>query len=941
VKLVSLLCFVVACFGQVLASPSEPLPPLDESRWSSAQKNVTTYSHEVPTKLGVLKVEIHLPEDSADQASFVAQILSLDAPKLVAYFDWLPEGAVHFHLDSQQKTANGFARVFPHNHIGLHLMPPLGDEALSVHSQYMRALIVHELIHILHLDQTRGILAGIRAVFGSVGKLGGVVPRWFSEGVATWGETKFTSGGRLHHRLLDQELLRALSKPDFCQTIDCLDNPGRYPYGHLSYWLGARFLNSLEEKQAGSIACLVTANSRRLPFFLDGAFKRCTGSPVSELFQNFRNQYLEEDQKKRDMSALRTMSVPSETPLYQYGLALTQGYLLRAIRQRHRVDLEVTTLASSEQEKLKGVEGRLLSIATPSSFGKKMDRVLIRQSMSQSDGKQFWTSIHLPSKTLTEIKLPHEADYLFEWNEGRYLLWRFHLGRFELASFVKGEAQSVAMLRLDNRETMGSPRLVKWNGEDQMIFSSQWQNEDGQEVYSLKSISPGKKPRLLYLSHDEFKVLDIADDVILLSSRGEFISLGDKSRVLSSAWSDQLVMLRLHGGDSSLAFASFAFGSEKDLLLQLNTGTMGALKPVPANEKNLSMLKGPDNMVAKSYPGLRHFRPYYWALGLGGSEQLTRYDITSSVADPLSRHQLDITASYYQEISEPGGVASYTYAPSSLGMNITAAKSFTVRGARTRADEQMSQSVMMFYQKTQGRFTLIPSLYAHFDDVNDFISSRNQKIYGFNQGLIYTPLFPHSFIGPASLQLSVFHQTTQGFEAFLGERAKLNLNFRSGWEPLDFHFKGSYGRLRKTGLVNGLLFGGGSEALYNLGGYHEFYGLEYGDFFGNQITTLRGQLNLRLMESYRGLGLFPLFLKSTHALLGIDYAKSQVIFLGRDRVAAPDIKSYFAGLRFKTDFSYFIPVDADFIYSQVQNPSGDNQSQLLFLLRGSFNFRSF
>lgn len=940
-KRLCLFFYLVMSFSRVLASSSEPLPPLDEARWSSAQKNVKTYSHQVPTTLGNLHIEIHLADESAHQASFIAQILTLDAPKLIEYFGWLPKGVVHFHLDTEQKTANGFASVFPHNHIGLHLMPPLGDEALSVHSQYMRALVIHELIHILHMDQTRGVLALIRAVFGSVGKLGGVVPRWFSEGIATWGETKFTSGGRLHHRLLDQELMRALADPDFCRTIDCLDNPGRYPYGNLSYWLGSRFLSSLEEKKPGTIACLVTQNSKRLPFFLAGVFKRCTGKTLAQSFEEFRGQYLKRDQKNILEQEIQTLALQSLTPLYQYGTALTQKYFLRAVRKRHRIYLERTTLASGEQQQLVPLKGRLSGLSSPSSFSKKHNRALLRQSMGLSDNHQVWNRLDLETLAMESIKLPHEVDYLFEWDEKRYLLWRFHQGRFELASYTQGQKESVALLRLDSRETMRSPRLVNWNGEIQMIFASQWQNADGVEVYSLKSISPGKKPKMLYMSLDAFEVLDMADDSIALSTATGFLTLGEQAKRIPEQWHQDLVSLRLLGGSSPLAFATFVSGSHKDHFLGLQSGTMGEATPAPINERNLSMLASKTELAARDYPGLRHFKPYYWAVGVGGSEELTRYDVTSSVADPLGRHQFDLMASYYQEISEAGGVASYTYAPSALGMNIQASKSFTVRGAREQADEQTTQGAMLFYQKMIGRFSLIPSLYAHFEDVNDFISSRTQTIYGFNQSLQYAPLFGHSFLGPASLNFSLFHQTTEGFEAFLGERAKLSFNLRSGWEPLEFDVMGSYGRLRKSGLINGILFGGGSAALYNLGGYHEFYGLEYGDFFGNQITTARLQASLRLFESYRGPGLFPLFLKTTHLLAGIDYAKAQVIFLGRDRVAASDIQSYFAGLRFKTDFSYFIPVDADLIYAQVQNPQGQNQSQLLFLLRGSFDFRSF
>ena len=106
--------------------------------------------------------------------------------------------------------------------------------------------MLHELVHIIHMDQTRGVLKGLRTIFGAVGKLGGITPRWFTEGVATWAETNFTIGGRLRNKVLAMELKYLILRDDFCNSIDCLDEPGEYPHGRNSYWMGAYFLKSLE-----------------------------------------------------------------------------------------------------------------------------------------------------------------------------------------------------------------------------------------------------------------------------------------------------------------------------------------------------------------------------------------------------------------------------------------------------------------------------------------------------------------------------------------------------------------------------------------------------------------------------------------------------------------------------------------------------------------------
>jgi len=109
-----------------------------------------------------------------------------------------PRGIVDLTLSDDFDTANGFTTTYPTNRVTILLVPPSTDPALQTYDSWQRLVIVHELTHVFHLDRTRGIWSGLQAVFG---RLPGLFPNqyqpsWVTEGLATYYESRFTTGGR-------------------------------------------------------------------------------------------------------------------------------------------------------------------------------------------------------------------------------------------------------------------------------------------------------------------------------------------------------------------------------------------------------------------------------------------------------------------------------------------------------------------------------------------------------------------------------------------------------------------------------------------------------------------------------------------------------------------------------------------------------------------------
>lgn len=247
----------------------------------------------VATKEGELRTEIHFTEKDILVARRAEEIIKTDLTKAVEYFQYIPKDTIHFNIDPYLRLTNGNATVFPTNIINLYNFPANNLEHLISLEDWLQGLIFHEFIHVIHLDQTRDFLEVGRNIFGTIAKIPpGVVPRWFTEGIAVWGESHFLAKGRLQNDLLNKDLWILLKNEKSCSTIDCLDTPLGYPHGQLAYWAGGHFMNYLENKKAGTIKCLVFENSKRIPFFLNGPFEECAGAPAQELFHEFREEYL-------------------------------------------------------------------------------------------------------------------------------------------------------------------------------------------------------------------------------------------------------------------------------------------------------------------------------------------------------------------------------------------------------------------------------------------------------------------------------------------------------------------------------------------------------------------------------------------------------------------------------------------------------------------------
>ncbi len=221
---------------------------------------------------------VHFHQGGEQLAEEFARVAEEVHTLLVPFIKWHPRGRTSVTLVDSTDDANGFARVTPGNQVVLYVVQPTPDTSLDGYEDWWFALFVHEYAHILQIDMAEDTLQLVRWVAGRLIVPGGVLPRWMTEGFATWIETVTTTGGRGRSTYTDM-LLRTAALEGSFPRIDVAEGLGSdFPRGQLRYLYGVRF--HLEVARQAGDASWIEFHHRHsrgiIPFLLPakGAFGR-------------------------------------------------------------------------------------------------------------------------------------------------------------------------------------------------------------------------------------------------------------------------------------------------------------------------------------------------------------------------------------------------------------------------------------------------------------------------------------------------------------------------------------------------------------------------------------------------------------------------------------------------------------------------------------------
>ncbi|MEW5854693.1 MAG: hypothetical protein AB2A00_38310 [Myxococcota bacterium] len=212
------------------------------------------------------------------------------------FLAYSPDERTQILLTDDTDFSNGSATPLPYNQIRAYARPPGSFSDLGDYDDWARGLILHEYIHIAHTDQIRGIPRAINWAFGKIYPPNMLQPRWFIEGLATFGETYMTTGGRAQSSIFEM-YLRTAALSGQLWPMDILSSGGRpFPGGNGAYLYGGHFLGWIAEKKGAGVFGDIAKRygGTVVPYALDWAAGPSLGEDYVILYDQWRYQLTED-----------------------------------------------------------------------------------------------------------------------------------------------------------------------------------------------------------------------------------------------------------------------------------------------------------------------------------------------------------------------------------------------------------------------------------------------------------------------------------------------------------------------------------------------------------------------------------------------------------------------------------------------------------------------
>ncbi|MFT5434630.1 MAG: hypothetical protein ACI9OJ_005344, partial [Myxococcota bacterium] len=210
---------------------------------------------------------------------------------------WIPyDDVVHILCTDGVDGANGLARTQPYDFITVFAFGPESDTDLGRYDDWLRILVYHELMHVLHLNITSGVVpAVVNTLLGKSLQPNQALPRWFVEGIATWAESRFTGSGRIRSVQFSQNLRVAALEGTLPKGIGGLTgSPIAFPGASWAYTFGGTFVDWLVERfgQASLLEFVRVYGRRFIPFGINNVAREAFGQDFSQLYRLWREQWL-------------------------------------------------------------------------------------------------------------------------------------------------------------------------------------------------------------------------------------------------------------------------------------------------------------------------------------------------------------------------------------------------------------------------------------------------------------------------------------------------------------------------------------------------------------------------------------------------------------------------------------------------------------------------
>lgn len=241
--------------------------------------------------------------------------------RLTPLLGYSPSQRTQLVVSDDSDAANGSATPLPYNTIRVYAVPAESGSVLNDERDWLEAVIAHEYVHILHLDNIGGFPALVNELFGKIWPPNGLTPGWMIEGLAVSHEAPAGSGAGRNDSALFDMYQRALvvEAPGF-PTLAQASNPFlEWPRGTVPYLLGGRFMAWLERRSGPEAmrGLIADQGSRIWPWAPSWATERWLGADLPALWSQFAAELRQ--RYAAQLAEVRTRPVTRPAPLTARG----------------------------------------------------------------------------------------------------------------------------------------------------------------------------------------------------------------------------------------------------------------------------------------------------------------------------------------------------------------------------------------------------------------------------------------------------------------------------------------------------------------------------------------------------------------------------------------------------------------------------------------------
>lgn len=232
-------------------------------------------------------IHFHQGEEAAAKrlAGLAEQVAVELEPKLGR-----PRRRVNVILVDQTDLPNGWATPVPYNLIEIVAAAPRAESILGNTNDWLKLVFTHEYTHVLHLERSRGWLSAIGRPFGRLPLFHPnlTLPPVLIEGLATYSESTSTHEGRVPAGDFRMLMDGAAVTGRFSTLARASNAIQAWPSGLTPYVYGAYFHEYLARTYGeGSLSRLADETARSLPYLGVRAFRTVYGKPLGELWKEF------------------------------------------------------------------------------------------------------------------------------------------------------------------------------------------------------------------------------------------------------------------------------------------------------------------------------------------------------------------------------------------------------------------------------------------------------------------------------------------------------------------------------------------------------------------------------------------------------------------------------------------------------------------------------